>query len=210
MLTKEQAEEIKEQILEQIKEFPEDKRKPIEDKVLAMTNEELEEFLKQNQTTSTESQEKEQKCIFCSILENKLPSHKIAEEKNSIAILEINPISKGHSLVIPKKHAETTKIPRTAFSLAKKIAEKIKSKFKPIELKITTTTIMGHALIEIIPFYKDTNPTKRQKAEEKSLIETQQLLYFVKKEKKQRLQKKSEEQTEIKKVSLPKVSLRIP
>jgi histidine triad (HIT) family protein len=204
MLTKDQAEDIRDQLLEQIKSFPEEKREIAEEKILAMTNEELEEFLKQNQS----SPEKQQ-CIFCLIVEGKTSSHKIAEEKDSIAVLEINPIAKGHSLIIPKKHAETTKIPRSAFNLAKKIAEKIKSKLKPIEIKITTSNIMGHALLEIIPFYKDTDPSKRKKAEERELIEVQQVLYFVKSEKKPKKIKIEEKKEEPKQI-LPKIKSRIP
>jgi histidine triad (HIT) family protein len=43
-------------------------------------------------------------CIFCDIIEEKSPSYKIYEDELSIAILDINPFSKGHCLVIPKRH----------------------------------------------------------------------------------------------------------
>ena len=43
-------------------------------------------------------------CIFCKIIEGKIPSTKIFEDDHSIAIFDINPIAKGHTLFISKKH----------------------------------------------------------------------------------------------------------
>jgi len=46
-------------------------------------------------------------CIFCRIIAGKIPASKVYEDKESFAFLDISPVSKGHTLVIPKKHAET-------------------------------------------------------------------------------------------------------
>ena len=46
-------------------------------------------------------------CIFCKIIDGEIPSHKVYEDENMIAILDANPVSKGHTLVIPKNHVET-------------------------------------------------------------------------------------------------------
>lgn len=43
-------------------------------------------------------------CIFCKIIAGDLPSHKVYEDDHVIAILDINPASHGHTLVLPKKH----------------------------------------------------------------------------------------------------------
>jgi len=43
-------------------------------------------------------------CIFCKIIEGELPSYKIYEDKRIISFLDINPINKGHLLVLPKEH----------------------------------------------------------------------------------------------------------
>jgi len=45
-------------------------------------------------------------CIFCKIIKGELPSSKIYEDKDFFAFLDIQPINKGHILIIPKKHAE--------------------------------------------------------------------------------------------------------
>ena len=43
-------------------------------------------------------------CIFCKIINNEIPSYTLYEDENVKCILDINPISKGHTLIIPKKH----------------------------------------------------------------------------------------------------------
>ncbi len=43
-------------------------------------------------------------CIFCKIVQGKIPSTKLFENKHALAFLDIFPGAKGHSLIIPKKH----------------------------------------------------------------------------------------------------------
>ena len=43
-------------------------------------------------------------CIFCKIIRGEIPSAKILETDSVMAFLDINPVSKGHTLVIPKTH----------------------------------------------------------------------------------------------------------
>lgn len=44
-------------------------------------------------------------CLFCSIIAGEIPSHKVYEDENVFAFLDIGPVSEGHTLVIPKTHA---------------------------------------------------------------------------------------------------------
>lgn len=46
-----------------------------------------------------------QDCIFCKIIKGEIPSHKVYEDKDTVAILDIRPINAGHTLVVPKKHS---------------------------------------------------------------------------------------------------------
>ena len=46
----------------------------------------------------------EDSCIFCKIVENKVPAHRVYEDDDFLAFLDIRPQSPGHTLVIPKKH----------------------------------------------------------------------------------------------------------
>lgn len=44
--------------------------------------------------------------IFTKIINGEIPSYKVAEDENYYAFLDINPLSKGHTLVIPKKEVD--------------------------------------------------------------------------------------------------------
>ena len=44
-------------------------------------------------------------CIFCKIVAGELPSIRVCEDQRVIAIMDINPATKGHALVIPREHA---------------------------------------------------------------------------------------------------------
>ena len=45
-----------------------------------------------------------QDCIFCKIVAGSIPSCKVYEDENTIAFMDVGPLVKGHTLVIPKKH----------------------------------------------------------------------------------------------------------
>ena len=44
--------------------------------------------------------------VFTKIIRGEIPSHKIAEEEHHIAILDVNPLVNGHTLVIPKREVD--------------------------------------------------------------------------------------------------------
>jgi histidine triad (HIT) family protein len=46
-------------------------------------------------------------CIFCKIVRGEIPSAKVLENEKVLAFLDINPVSRGHTLVIPKTHYGT-------------------------------------------------------------------------------------------------------
>lgn len=45
-------------------------------------------------------------CVFCKIVRGELPCFKISENESALAFLDIHPANPGHTLVIPKRHAE--------------------------------------------------------------------------------------------------------
>lgn len=45
-------------------------------------------------------------CVFCKIVRGELPAYKIYEDSDTVAFLDIHPMTDGHTLVIPKAHAE--------------------------------------------------------------------------------------------------------
>ena len=45
-------------------------------------------------------------CTFCRILEGRLPSWGVYEDENSVAFLDNGQVTRGHTLVVPRRHAE--------------------------------------------------------------------------------------------------------
>jgi len=44
-------------------------------------------------------------CLFCKIIEGSIPCHRVYEDDNVLAFLDIGPVSRGHTLFVPKHHA---------------------------------------------------------------------------------------------------------
>lgn len=105
-------------------------------------------------------------CVFCSILEGDIPSYKIYEDDNVIAILDISQATKGHTIVISKKHYKNLydideKLAGDIFRVVPKIANAIKKAFNPIGLNVLVNTekplqTVFHFHLHIIPrYYQD-------------------------------------------------------
>jgi histidine triad (HIT) family protein len=45
-------------------------------------------------------------CVFCQVIAGKASARKVYEDEQTLAFLDLHPISRGHTLVIPKKHVE--------------------------------------------------------------------------------------------------------
>ena len=71
-------------------------------------------------------------CIFCKIANGEIPSATLYEDTDFRVILDLNPASKGHALILPKKHAANLfelpdEIAGKAMILAKKMAADLKN-----------------------------------------------------------------------------------
>jgi histidine triad (HIT) family protein len=71
-----------------------------------------------------------QDCIFCRIIKGEIPTAIVYEDSSFIAFLDIRPINKGHTLIVPKVHAETLldlpeDVLREELVLAKRLAKVI-------------------------------------------------------------------------------------
>lgn len=69
-------------------------------------------------------------CIFCKIIKGEIPSYTVYEDDDYKVILDVGPVAKGHSLILPKNHYENFyEIPEDvavgAFKLAKKLMGRI-------------------------------------------------------------------------------------
>lgn len=175
MLSDEQVEKVRNEILRYIDEnFPEEKRMLAKNQVLAMSPEELEEFIKEEVVVNGENQQT--RCIFCSIVSGKASSYKIAENNTAIVVLELNPISKGHSLIIPKEHVSKDNMPAGAKELAGEIAERLK-KLNPKKIDIFPQNLFGHEILNVLPIYTDENPgSERTRADPQELQKLREIL----------------------------------
>ena len=95
--------------------------------------------------------------LFTKIINGEIPSYKIAEDENFYAFLDIFPLAKGHTLVVPKKEVDYLfdldgKTLGGLHIFAKKIAKAIE---KAIPCKRIGTTVIGlevpHAHLHLIP-----------------------------------------------------------
>jgi len=174
-LSPEQTDQIKKQLSEQIdKSFPADKKDFAKKQIQEMNGEQLEEFLKQNKLTVQEQGGlaseggQEGQCIFCAITSGKMDSSKIDEVKEAIAVLEINPASHGHTLILPREHIESKdKLPESISLFAKKVSKRLKSKLKAIKIKIENSNLFGHEIINLIPVYKGDSESEEENRERK-------------------------------------------
>ncbi|HUS74516.1 MAG TPA: HIT family protein [Methanothrix sp.] len=81
-------------------------------------------------------EEPKKSCIFCDIVADRAPSHKIYEDDLTLCILDINPFSKGHCLVIPKRHVPwwhelTAEENASLYSVAGIVARKMMHSLQP-------------------------------------------------------------------------------
>ena len=184
-LTPEQIQALKAQLLSQIENLPPEQKEDARAQIESLSPEALELMLKQQQGKAPKSAEG----IFRLIVKGEIPSSKIDENASAIAVLEINPISKGHTIVIPKKASKSSKeLPTQAFTLAKKISKKIILKLKAKSAEIQTETKLGEAIINVIPVYDKplSLDSPRTKAEK---VELEQLESKLKVKKKQKIEK---------------------
>ncbi|NLD38286.1 MAG: HIT family protein [Desulfatiglans sp.] len=108
-------------------------------------------------------------CIFCKIIKGEIPSFKVYEDENVYAFEDINPISEGHTLVIPKRHAqdlwEIDAESLVAVHLAsKKIMDAIKKALKPtgvVAMQLNGKSVgqaVFHYHLHLMPRYENTPP----------------------------------------------------
>jgi len=170
-LTQEQIKELKRQLSEQIKHLTSPEKEEAQKQIDSMSPAALESMLKQQMAKQKSGQGASQE-VFRSIISGNIPSKKIDENSAALAVLDIKPISKGHTVIIPKKQVTTPKdLPTSAFTLAKKIAKKISSKLKASSCEIQTESKFGEIIINIIPIYDQplTLNSPRQDASEEDL-----------------------------------------
>ncbi len=99
--------------------------------------------------------------LFTKIVKGEIPSYKVAENEYCYAFLDINPLTKGHTLVIPKKEIDyifdiEDDLYLELHSFAKKVALAIE---KVVPCKRVGVAVLGlevpHAHIHLVPLVKE-------------------------------------------------------
>lgn len=158
MLSDEEMQEIKEKIISHIEStFPAEQIPNAKQQIESMNSKQLEGFLERNKMIKANESETNSSndCVFCSIASGKINSVKIDENDDAIALLEINPVSRGHIIIVPKNHSD--KPSKNASALAKKISKKLKKKLVPKDVEISNSKLFGHEIINVIPVYDNEN-----------------------------------------------------
>jgi histidine triad (HIT) family protein len=104
----------------------------------------------------------ESDCLFCRIVAGELPSTKIFDHDSVIAIMDISPWTKGHSLVIPKAHSAniweiSEEDAAEVIKAARKLAAALKKAFQPDGLNLLQSNghaawqSVGHFHLHLIP-----------------------------------------------------------
>ena len=95
-------------------------------------------------------------CIFCRIINGDLPCFKVFEDNEVLAFSDINPVSPGHTLIIPKNHAqnlwEIKESDLAAISRAsKKVINGIKTALNPIG--VVALQLNGRGVNQVVMHY---------------------------------------------------------
>lgn len=105
-------------------------------------------------------------CIFCEILKGRMPAVKIFEDDKMLVVMDKKPITNGHLLVIPKKHAEfltdlNDDYAREMLVVAKKVASTLKKsrlRCKGVNYFLADGAEAGqeifHVHLHVIPRYR--------------------------------------------------------
>lgn len=103
--------------------------------------------------------------IFTKIINGEIPCYKIAEDEHHLAFLDIMPIAKGHTLVIPKKEVDLIfdleeEEYKNLWAFAQKVAKQIKNAIPCVRVGVAVVGLeVPHAHIHLVPLneIKDLN-----------------------------------------------------
>ena len=103
-------------------------------------------------------------CIFCKIINNEISSYKIYENDMVLCFLDINPLSSGHTFIIPKKHFQDisdidSKYLSSINDATKYVYNLLMSKLGPDGIRIVQNNgicqEIKHYHVHLIPVYND-------------------------------------------------------
>ena len=200
MLSQEQITQIRKKFHEQIQTLPDEQKEEAMKQIDSMSPEQLEQLI----------QGKQGECIFCSIASGKTKSFQISSSETAIAVLDINPYTTGHTLIIPKVHVSIPSEETKKF--ASEVSEKLKTALNAEKIETEETTLAGHTAINLLPIYADEKPkTERKKTTPEELKALQEKILKIEKDKAEKKKVEEEaEKTSIEKKPLERAPRRRP
>lgn len=118
--------------------------------------------------------------IFTKIVKGEIPCYKVAETANCLAFLDVSPLAKGHTLVIPKKEIDLIfdveeDLYQEMWALSKKVAKELKKQIPCARVGVAVIGLeVPHAHIHLVPMNEigDLNFTKKRLELSKEEFET--------------------------------------
>ncbi|KAK0517226.1 hypothetical protein JMJ35_000381 [Cladonia borealis] len=103
-------------------------------------------------------------CIFCKIIKGEIPSFKLFESEKVFAFLDIQPLSQGHALVIPKFHGEKlVDIPDEQLAECLPVAKKIAKATGAENYNILQNNgRLAHQLVDHVHFHVIPKPNQQE------------------------------------------------
>jgi histidine triad (HIT) family protein len=123
--------------------------------------------------------------IFTKIIKGEIHSHKIYEDENTVAFLDVQPIKPGHTLVVPRVQKDiwdlSEKDYQSLMMTVRKVARRIQEVLRPkrVGIQVVGIDVSNHAHVHVFPF--NNMAEYRQipaPAEEKDLREMAKKLRF--------------------------------
>ena len=95
--------------------------------------------------------------IFTKIVNGEIPAYKIAEDENFLAFLDVMPLAKGHTLVIPKKEVDLifdldSEEYKNLWAFAQQVAKKVGKSIPCVRVGVAVVGLeVPHAHIHLVP-----------------------------------------------------------
>jgi histidine triad (HIT) family protein len=99
-------------------------------------------------------------CLFCAIVAGTVPAHMVAADDDTVAFLDLRPVFKGHTLVVPRRHVDNlvdlpAELIRPVFAMAQRLAAAMAGDFGAagsfVAVNNTVSQSQPHLHVHVVP-----------------------------------------------------------